>query len=1547
MSSSQETLIDGLPMPRLVGSNYSRWKLKMVIALEAKGLEEVVYGDNYGLSSEEQALVKTEESETNKTLKEAADKKLKGFKLIDAGARMLLTCCMDDKHLDIIEDCKTARAIWNKLEVEYRDKSAKNYHQLLKEYYGLKKTSDQSVSEYVAKVDSVAARLRDLEHPQDDTAVMIRIVQGLTDDFEAITRWWDMTPHEYQTKELLLMNLKKEEHRMRTAGASGEALIARSSQGNKFNSNSRRQRNQGFVKKGICHWCKQTGHFWRDCPTRPKDATPEGVKSFGSNRAKGEGSRHDKVKALCAQVNADDEMSWFFDTGASYHMTGHKEWFTEFKSFAEKIPIKFGDRLSLEATGKGKIRVLSYVGDTVVPIDLEDVWYIPNISNNLFSWGAAAKKGVKLVSEENTMALMDEDGILMTGKLTGVNLWKLNIKVEITANICRDSRTLDEWHKALGHPDTAQIKHMAATKCVEGLELSEKSKQDSCGHCQLGKGKRASHPTSGRERATEVLERVHVDLSGLIEPASLGGAQYFMLIKDEYSGYMHVYFLTTKAHIYDKIRQYVNEVSIKTQKRVKSIRSDNGTEFKNQGMTVLCSKEGILQEFSAPRTPQQNGMIERANRTIGETARTMLQSSKLPLGLWAEAVNSAVYLRNRMTNSVNRDKTPFELFFGHKPSLSHVMPFGQEVYVLDHANKESKFSAKTKEAHMIGYGDRINTYKCIIAGTKDVLITSDVVPATHSERYRQSRATVYTPINFLVGCQDEGGLASPTNTEAGGDLFTEEQPAEWRQPSEPIISVDLPERSEDERRRACTMQPLVDDQIQEVEIASTSRPDRTSSNPNELISRLGNVFANENATNRADAIPSDIGRVNTGASQHYPNLETLATPQVPVQTTSAAAGTDARRLIEGINHLRQDIARLKQTNPRPTVTGAERAQQRVSVSAAQQPASVSAAQQPVSVSRAQQPASVSAVQQQAGVSTAPQQKSVAGRIIDAVANLSPVQRPKRNVKSVYARNLMAAAEHVSEKDDQIDYICPLEPKSYAEALSCDDAAQWQRAIDEELNAHAKNSTWEIVPRNDETREITSKWIFKLKQNAEGKVERYKARLVARGFVQTEGIDYGEIFSPVVRMDSLRLLFSICAQFNLHYAQFDVTTAFLNGEIEEDLYLAPPDGLEIKEGFTCKLRRSLYGLKQAPRCWNTKFVEMLKLFEMRQTQCDSCVFVGSGNKMIFLALYVDDGLIFAESELTIQRVIGYLKKHFEVKLLNSACFLGLEIVQDREKSSIFLHQRGYIKRLLERFKMSDSKGVATPLESGHSLNKPETLKEKPVEGIPYAEAIGSLLYCGMSTRPDIAYALSVLSKFTKEPRQLHWKGVKRVMRYLKATLNQGLMYRAVDEPKVTCYVDADYAGDQQNRRSTSGMVTFINTGPISFKAKQQDTVATSTTQAEYVACYVGVKDLIWITRFIDELGVPMDNQGWLMCDNQGAIRLVKNPEFHDRTKHIETKFHFIREYWTAGVFELRYVQTDEQRADIFTKALTAVKHNHLKEEIGCVVLDGKESRRVLE
>lgn len=1472
---SSEPTTDGVAMPKLDGTNYARWKLRIQNVLEAKDLDGIVYGDDQPPTEREIAASMAPITEENKNSVPLLKAKMKGFKIYDARARTVLTAGLDDKHMDIVSDCKTSREIWERLKQEYVEKSSTSLQMLLTEYFSYKKEPEKSISEYVAKIDGMAAKLRDLGNDQTEAAIMVRIITGLTDEYQDMIRIWNMTPVAFQNREILLKNLKTEEQKVLSAKPTGGALIAKSHYRKNDNHNSRNRRIQNWKQNGTCKWCKQTGHWWLECPTRPKDQKPGGEQNTRQTRdePKRDMKHHNRAKALCAQLNEDDDQSWLFDTGASYHFTCHREWFTDYKPFENKVSIKFGDKLTLDALGKGTIRVISHVDDDDIPINLEDVWYIPNVSNNLFSWGAASRKGVSLVSNHENIAIKDDEGVIVTGQLTGANLWRLNLSVPIQANITRVSRTLDEWHEATGHCNIDQLKNMARKNCVTGMKITEEPHtQIRCGDCQLGKSKHASHPSSTRERSTEILGRVHCDLMGPIQPPSMGGSRFILLLKDEYSGYHFVYFLTTKSHVRETLKKFFNEVSIKTQMRVKILRTDNGSEFKNQGMSVLCDQEGILQEFSSAYTPQQNGESERANRTIIELARTMLQSSKLPLNLWAEAVNNAVYLKNRMTSTRNPEVTPFEILHGNSPDMSHLIRFGEELYIYDHDSRASKFSAKSIEAYMVGYGPRVNTYRCWIKGSNDITITSDAVPAKHNQKSTEERDLNRPFATFLIERQE----ATLSNEEQ--ETLTSDY-TDTRSNDEQLVTTHSQEstgarQNETEQRNATSNREVRFDMgaTRFIPTASIDLPD----------------ISEETLRQRCNLIPSFD---NTGFDG----------PSTPTRTSSVRAAVLPRTTTNSslVDRLRNTVKRKDQ----------QLQDARIIVHHPQTVAGTSGDGR--------------------NMPPAPSQSVVeSGQRIDQAQTTAPTKRvlEPRNVRSTYARPRANVA--------QAEATYMKEPTLYEDAISGVDSKDWLSAIDAELNAHEKNQTWKVVKKTDNTSEITARWIFKLKYDVNGNIDRFKARLVARGFTQVHGQDYGETHAPVVRLDSIRLLFSLCALKDLKFKQFDVTTAFLNGDLEEELYLRPPEGLSLPEGHTLKLRKSLYGLKQAPRAWNYKFTQMLKLFNMSQTYSDPCVFVGNEPELVYLAVYVDDGLVFAKNENTIERLIGYLTKHFEVKLVNSNCFLGIEISHDLEKSQVFLHQTSYIKRVLKRFNMSEAKGAATPLPVGHELNQQITLNTPIMTDVPYAEAIGSLMYCAYATRPDITQVLSILSKYNSCPREAHWQAVKRVLRYLQATANYGLTYTKVDRPEILCYTDSDWAGDQENRRSTSGMVTFIAGGPISYKSQQQPVVALSSTEAEYIAASIATKELVWLKRFLEELQTSINTRGKLLCDNQSALKLMKNPEFHQRSKHIDIRFHFVREKFMDGLFEPVYVPTDLQKADIFTKALSIEKFERLRNLIGC-------------
>ena len=810
--------------------------------------------------------------------------------------------------------------------------------------------------------------------------------------------------------------------------------------------------------------------------------------------------------------------------------------------------------------------------------------------------------------------------------------------------------------------------------------------------------------------------------------------------------------------------------------------------------------------------------------------------------------------------------------------------------MLDNSRGMSKFQAKTIEAFMVGYGDRGNTYRCYDPKSGNVIITSDAYAASHTSTSAPANNVASQHTTFAIG-NGSGETSQPRDESPPPPPRTTSVQREI-----PLVLEGTPAESARQQRMVEQPTALADDAVRRAH-----RPPPVGW----TISSWPNQQDMSTATASAAAPARMLVPVVPPVSERASSPERASLPERAPEP-DRRDGSSPRRQLDNTFIIRHADP---QVTPRATRTPSGQVlidwPQQVTVSRGGQRDGGLAAPAPT------QSASGSVAGQ--ARQTVARSNTTARRLL---SRLSPIFTKSNNVDN--ARNLSAIA---IQMDD--------EPQNYVEALSGSNANKWKIAIDNEFAAHKRNGTWELVPKPPNVNEITTKWIFKIKDDT-----LYKARLVARGFVQQAGVDYNEIFAPVVRMDSIRLLFSLSAQYGLKYKQFDVTAAFLHGDIEELLYLKPPQGLDVPDGYTCRLRKSLYGLKQAPRCWNAMLSSKLKQIGLQQTYADPCVYVRTDGEPVYLALYVDDGLVFSRDEAAINKVLEYIEGQFMVKRINSDRFLGLEIVHYND-GSLFLHQRRYIQRVIHKYNLQDAKGKATPMEVGHNLNKQETLNEPVVEDVPYAEAVGSLLYCAVATRPDISYALSVLSKYTAQPRQQHWLALKRVVRYLSETATHGLLYKRVAQPKIVCYTDADYAGDHESRRSISGMITFLASGPITYRAQQQSFVALSTTEAEYVAASLATRDLIWLQGFVKELRITLKQKASLLCDNQSALRLIRNPEFHQRSKHIDIIYHFVRERYLDGCFEIEYVGTEEQLADIFTKAFTVARFQSLRGSIGCV------------
>lgn len=353
-------------------------------------------------------------------------------------------------------------------------------------------------------------------------------------------------------------------------------------------------------------------------------------------------------------------------------------------------------------------------------------------------------------------------------------------------------------------------------------------------------------------------------------------------------------------------------------------------------------------------------------------------------------------------------------------------------------------------------------------------------------------------------------------------------------------------------------------------------------------------------------------------------------------------------------------------------------------------------------------------------------------------------------------------------------------------------------------------------------------------------------------------------------------------------------------------------------------KSLYGLKQASRAWNVKFSNFIKMFGFQVSDADSCVYVcKQQNQSVILAIYVDDGLIAADNEKCFKPIIDHLEKEFEVKIFDADCYLGLQI--QHCTNGLFVHQKSYAEKVVRKFGMTDAKTVAVPMDQSVIL---ENNSNEQID-FPYRQAIGSLMYLSIGTRPDISYAVNFLSRYMENPSSIHVTALKRVIRYLKGTADYGISFESANNLSLIVYSDADFAGCVDTRKSTTGHCVMLNSSIVSWCSEKQKSVSLSTTESEYIAASQSVKEMIWICRLLKNLKIEF-NQPILHVDNQSAIKLIKNPEFHKRSKHIDVRFHFIREHFEEKLFDLNYIESEKQIADIFTKSLPRIKHEKFRD-----------------
>lgn len=1273
-----------------------------------------------------------------------------------------LTLLIDPSLYSHIEDAESAKGAWDALKNVYEDKGTSRKVSMLKQWITLKLVDCDSMQDYVNKSITLRGRVKNAGFEINEDIAGSILLCGLSEDYKPMIM--SMEVKEKLTldyvKNTLLQSVDSTEN-----GESAMWIKNKKKAG-------------GNKKKPVkCYDCKGP-HFRNKCPNKKQNAESCEVVLFCETSQVNNNSelvRDNFFEKSCEnKCNSDvfytalatsdrNNYSWVVDTGATRHMTKDNYDLKNAKlPTTKEVRVANNETIKIDRVGDLKCKI----GQESTAITLSDVHYIPKLCVNLLSISQIVKKGFNVIFDMSGVRIYGQNNknLIASGKLID-GLFYMNIELSENAYVSVASKSDDIlWHRRLGHTSYSTLKMV--------LDIKQPDMQ--CIVCAKGKHSRKPFNEKGT-RATELLQIIHSDVCGPMTEKSHSNNKYFVTFIDDYSRRVFVYCMKSKGEVFAKFVQFKAQAENETDKKIKIVRTDNGTEFVNKNFHDFFAKYGIVHETSAPYSPQQNGLSERMNRTIIEKARCMLFDAELNKGFWAEAVHAAVNVINVLPNASTK-KAPNEIWHNKKCNLDNFKVFGCKAMVWQPNQKRTKLDEKSYECIFLRYADNSKAYRLYDMNTRKIVISRDVI-------------------------------------------FMEDRMNE--------IDADKMKNSKQDFARS-----LIDDDVKNDDLAEISEP------VNDIVD-AGGIANNESTINQ-----QENQQVNANDSFEF---------------------QDANNSSEKLNETTKDAGAHNTSRDDPTFT-----------------------------TRAK---------------------------IDENAR-RPVTR-----------------SHVADNNDDLLMGCHVayvadEPQSYKQALDDRNCDNWKTAMGEEFNSLIKNDTWELVNRPLNTSIVDNKWVFKIKSGRNNSPDIYKARLVARGFTQEYGINYYETFSPVVRFTSIRTILAIAAQKRMNIRQFDVKTAFLNGDLNETVYMEQPIGFSDGTNRVCRLKKSLYGLKQASRCWNQKFTDFIRAFGFSQCKADSCVFVSrEKKKLIILAIHVDDGLIVGEDANEINRVILHLREKFEIKDTNVDCFLGLEINKNSD-GSIFLHQTTYTKKVLEKFGMTQCNGVVTPSDPNQTMCD---FDGSDRTSFPYRELIGSLMYLAVGTRADIAHAVGMASRYVEAPTVVHEQAAKRILKYLNKHLNFGILFQSSDANELLVYTDADYAGDIDTRRSTSGSAFVYGNGIISWSSTRQKCVSHSTTESEYIAASLGVRELTWLdVLFYEILGTKL-SKITLFMDNQSAIRLIKNPEFHKRTKHIDVAYHSIREKYEEGLFDLEYISTKEMLADIFTKALAAQVFHYLTTKLGITAM----------
>lgn len=1380
--------------PKLNGTNFYEWRFKFKALCLKNGCWEAIEG--FDDEDDVDPLEQTTQREKKK---------------IENKCMGLLIRSVSDAYHDIIEECELAKEAYEKLGTECTNYTALHIAEFLDELVSVKKTDDITMQEYISKINCANKKLKESkEIILPDAAIAGLYLRGLRHNkkYESFMRSIELGEREFTTtkirSKLILEELREQSGKDKEETESAVALKVQSK--TKFNKNQKKYQSKktenpknkdeekkedtkkNYQRVVFCFCCGEKGHIATDCIK---------AKSDGNKKTEERKSEAKVVtrpyKALCAkQANPGEKKNqgiWLLDGGASDFMTPRRDLFRDFIPMKGEVLIGDGNPLKIEGKGKVLLNISPECGN--FDLDIPEVLYVPELQDNLMSQGIFQRKGMKIVSYGETTNIYDGNELFLKcyliGTLTFVTTANGNSIEELKAEYLKEERkasfvSTEVWHNRLGH-----VHQDAMFRIAPIVETGAKKMEDVCDSCIRGKMRRTSFPKKGESETKRVLEKIHSDVAGPIKPQSLGGSKFFVSFIDDYSNFITVLTMKKKSEVFHLFKNYQKKVELQLNVEIVEFQSDNGGEYVSIEFSKHLESCGITHKTTVAGTPSQNGKAERLNQTLLNSVRCMLIKSACPKIFWAEALDTASYLRNFCPSVSIGNKIPFEIW-NDRPlalkDLKHLRVFGCQAWAA--ILNSGKLEERAEECVMLGYPKGQKGYKLWSLKRKRVIVSRDVHFQERKFPFKDKKKNETKKKNVWVDYEED---ANSSEEEGQYNFYG---------------NIRNEESSEEENEEEEDNEEEEENEVEEVETESDTS-------------------------------------------------------------------------------VQEDFEDIPENDEDQREEGGE--------------------------------------------------------------NNGGPRRSTREKKEKIPCQLSCCKLAKVLGDEEVEI-----PQTVQQALNSPHANQWKDAMNEEFEVLLEKETWELVKRRSNMNVIGCKWVFAIKRDHRGKVIKFKARLVAQGFRQIAGVDFGETYSPVMKRRCLRILVAIAVENDWEIHQVDVVAAYLNSPIDTPVYMNQPEMYEEdnKETFICKLNKSLYGLKQSGRNWNGFLHEILVKIGLIQCETDPCVYF---QQDIIVGIHVDDMLVIGTC-VQIKKLKAMISEEIKIKDLGPASMiLSVKITRSTD-GGVKIDQNLYIKKVLEELDGEKLYTHPAPLPTKVGIREEQNEENKFDDG-KYRQGIGCILYAAGGSRPDIAYAVSKMSQYCERPTKEDWKKIEHILGYLKKTKEYGIHYSKSESP-IEVYVDADYAGDTVDAVSVSGYVIKMANGAISWRSKKQSLpknskkpfqegeeepiVATSTTHAEYYALYEVTIEVEWLIQLLTELGQEkfVKKPIKIHVDNMGAIKLALKKDNSERTKNINVKYHYIRQLVKTNTIELAYVKSCKNQADIMTKALDGPRTKEISKSMGLSV-----------